>query len=121
MPFEKLQSGPRQTSTAQTKRKRADHKLEEKEDMLAMSDDAVLAVMRKLENKNQEKQARWRFGIPAPTIRKHKLYNSAIGAGRETALAHEYEDTKVKILVAYDEWGYPRSCRETLDLVKQFV
>jgi 16S rRNA U1498 N3-methylase RsmE len=30
-----------------------------KKDMLAMFDDAVLAVMRKLENKNQEKQARW--------------------------------------------------------------
>jgi hypothetical protein len=31
MPFEKLRSGPRQKSTGRTKRKLADHKLEEKE------------------------------------------------------------------------------------------
>ena len=31
MPFEKLKPGPRQQSTSQTKRKLADHKLEEKE------------------------------------------------------------------------------------------
>jgi hypothetical protein len=31
MPFEKLKSGPRQRTTGQTKRKLADHKLEEKE------------------------------------------------------------------------------------------
>ncbi|CAF1525134.1 unnamed protein product [Didymodactylos carnosus] len=62
-----------------------------------------------------------RFGIPASTIRKYKLYNCSVGAGRETALTHEQEDTIVKILVAYDEWGYPRSRRETLDLVKKFV
>ncbi|CAF4630888.1 unnamed protein product [Didymodactylos carnosus] len=62
-----------------------------------------------------------RFGVPASTIRKHKLYNCSVGAGRETALTHEQEDTIVNILVAYDEWGCPRSRHETLDLVKKFV
>ncbi len=45
--FEKLKPGLRQQSASRSKRKLADHKLE----------DAVLAATRKLGNNNQEKQA----------------------------------------------------------------
>ena len=43
--------------TRHSKRKLADHKLEERKDLPAMSEDPVLAVMRKSSTNNQEKRA----------------------------------------------------------------
>jgi hypothetical protein len=55
MPFEKLKPIQRQKAIGQTKRKLADTSSKKKKDLLAMSEDTVLAATRKSVNNNQEK------------------------------------------------------------------